>query len=43
MSARDSKSSLASFFDLLPSIAGLSICTLVILALSLLRFRKQLA
>ena len=33
----------ASFLDLLPSITGLSICTLVILALSLLRFRKQLA
>lgn len=31
----------ASFLDLIPSITGLSICTLVILALSLLRFRKQ--
>jgi ribosome-dependent ATPase len=33
----------AGFLDLLPSITGLSLCTVVILALSLLRFRKQLA
>ena len=33
----------ADFLDLLQSITGLSICTLVILTLSLLRFRKQLA
>tara|TARA_R110002072_G_scaffold145460_1_gene291934 strand:- start:77737 stop:79965 length:2229 start_codon:yes stop_codon:yes gene_type:complete len=33
----------AGFLELLPSITGLSICTAVILTLSLLRFRKQLA
>ena len=33
----------AGFLDLLPSIIGLSICTIVILTLSLLRFRKKLA
>ena len=33
----------ADVFDVLPSVIGLSICTLVILTISLLRFRKQLA
>ncbi len=33
----------AGFFDLLGPVAGLSICCVVILALSILRFRKQLA
>ncbi|MCC9607689.1 ABC transporter permease [Blastopirellula sp. JC732] len=32
----------ADFIDLIPSIAGLSICCLVILTLSITRFRKQL-
>ena len=33
----------ADFWDVLPSVTGLSICTLAILTFSLLRFRKQLA
>ncbi|MEJ7595674.1 MAG: hypothetical protein WKF77_29540 [Planctomycetaceae bacterium] len=33
----------ADFFDLLPSVAGLSVSTIVVLAFSLMRFRKQLA
>ncbi|MCA9258567.1 MAG: ABC transporter permease, partial [Planctomycetales bacterium] len=33
----------ADFFDLIGSTIGLSICTTVVLTLSLLRFRKQLA
>ncbi len=32
----------ADFFDLLPHIAGLALCTAVIFSLSLARFRKQL-
>jgi ribosome-dependent ATPase len=33
----------ATLLDLLPSVTGLAICTLLILGLSLVRFRKQLA
>lgn len=33
----------ADFYDLIPQVVGLSICCVVILALSLARFRKQLA
>jgi ABC-type multidrug transport system permease subunit len=33
----------ADFVDLLPHVMGLAICCVVILCLSLLRFRKQLA
>jgi len=33
----------AGLLDLLPSVIGLTLCTVIILALSLLRFRKQLA
>ncbi len=33
----------ADFFDLIPQVVGLSICCVVVLALSLIRFRKQLA
>lgn len=33
----------ADFYDLIPQVIGLSICCVVILALSLARFRKQLA
>lgn len=33
----------AGLFDLLPSVTGMTLCTVIILALSLLRFRKQLA
>ncbi len=33
----------ADFFDVLPSVVGLSVSTIVVLAFSLLRFRKQLA
>ena len=33
----------AGLLDLLPSVSGLTLCTIIILALSLLRFRKQLA
>ena len=33
----------ADLWDVLPSVIGLSICTLLILTFSLLRFRKQLA
>ena len=32
----------ADFFDLLPHLAGLVMCTVVIFTLSLARFRKQL-
>ena len=33
----------ADFFDVLPSVIGLSISTIIVLAFSLMRFRKQLA
>jgi ABC-type multidrug transport system permease subunit len=33
----------ADFFDLIPSIVGLTVCCVIILALSISRFRKQLA
>jgi ribosome-dependent ATPase len=33
----------ADFFDVLPSVIGLTVCTIVVLAFSLMRFRKQLA
>lgn len=33
----------ADFFDLIPQVVGLSVCCIVVLALSLARFRKQLA
>jgi ribosome-dependent ATPase len=33
----------AGLLDLLPSVTGLTLCTVIILTLSLLRFRKQLA
>ncbi|MDB5348732.1 MAG: ybhF 4 [Schlesneria sp.] len=33
----------ADFFDLIPQVVGLSVCCVVVLALSLIRFRKQLA
>jgi ribosome-dependent ATPase len=33
----------ADFFDLIPQVVGLSVCCVVVLALSLARFRKQLA
>ena len=33
----------SDFFDLIPSITGLTICCVVILVLSVTRFRKQLA
>ena len=33
----------ANFFDVLPSVIGLTISTIVVLAFSLMRFRKQLA
>lgn len=32
----------ADFFDVLPSVIGLTVCTIVVLAFSLMRFRKQL-
>ena len=32
----------SDFLDLIPSVVGLGICTVVILALSIARFRKQL-
>ena len=31
----------ADFFDVLPSVIGLTVCTVAILMISLLRFRKQ--
>ena len=33
----------ADFFDLIPPVAGLTVCCVVILVLSLVRFRKHLA
>lgn len=33
----------ADFFDLIPQVVGLSVCCVIVLALSLARFRKQLA
>lgn len=33
----------ANFMDLLPDIAGLAICTVTLLTISVLRFRKRLS